>query len=271
MKKRTTTALVVTWIIGLALVIVIFGALEAVRRAFNPDKAEDDTNLRQAIKDEVFNRVSNHANHSNHMNHSNHATNNKLSVEEGMIGGLNVTSDDLVGYGESNVYSDKSDSKIYSDVAWKIKNCSTITSADVNRAVNDAVSKVRLERVRNCTSPEEKTEAIKQATDEAERRATITLTQKIKDEYCKLDCPAMKPLMMQYYDMHPVEANTRIVFNDARIPTNVDSKPTQCKYEFNYTGVPGSGSSVSKVVTKLFDFTKDRTNCVWTVSGMTDP
>jgi hypothetical protein len=257
MQKRTTTG-VVTWLIGVALVVIIFGALEAVRRAFNSDKDEDD-NLRQAIKDEVLKRV------------SNHATNNKLSVEEGMIGGLNVTSDDLVGYAESNAYSDKSDSKAYSDIAWKIKNCSTITSADVNRAVNDAVSKVRLERVRNCTSPEEKTDAINQATDEAVRQATITLTQKIKDEYCKLDCPAMKPLMMQYYDMNPVEANTRIVFNDTRIPTNVENKPNQCRYEFNYTSVPGSGSSISKVVTKLFDFTKGQTNCVWTVSGMTDP
>jgi hypothetical protein len=140
----------------------------------------------------------------------------------------------------------------------------------VNRAVNDAVSKVRLERMRNCTSPEEKTEAIKQATDEAVQKATVTLTQKIKDEYCKLDCRAMKPLMMQYYDMNPVEANTRIVFNDTRIPINVDSKPNQCEYEFNYTSVPGSGSTVSKMVTKLFNFTKGTNNCVWTVSGMTD-
>jgi hypothetical protein len=255
MQKRTTTG--VTWIFGLVLVVIIFGALEAVRRALEPE--EEDNDLRQAIKDEVLNRVSNH-----------NANNNKLSAE-GMIGGINVTSDDLVGYAESNVYSDKSDSKAYSDIAWKIKNCSTITSADVNRAVNDAVSKVRLERVRNCTSPEEKTEAIKQATDEAVRQATVTLTQKIKDEYCTLDCPAMKPLMMQYYDLNPVEANTRVVFNDARVPANIENQPTKCRYEFNYTSVPGSGSSVSKVVTKLFDFRKGQNNCVWTVSGMTDP
>lgn len=255
MQKRTTT--VVTWIIGVALVLVIFGALEAVRRALEPEPDQEDNDLREAIKHEVLNRVS-HANH------------NKLSAE-GMIGGINVTSDDLVGYGESNAYSDKSDSKAYSDIAWKIKNCSTITRADVNRAVNDAVSKVRLERVRNCTSPEEKTEAVKQATDEAVRQATVTLTQKIKDEYCRLDCPAMKHLMMQYYDLNPVEANTRVVFNDARTPTNVENQPTKCRYEFNYTSVPGSGSSVSKVVTKLFDFRKGQNNCVWTISGMTDP
>ena len=242
MQKRT-----VNWLIGLVLVIVIFGALEAVRRALEPD--EDDS-LRQAITDEVLKQVSNHVNHVNHVNH---ATNNKLSVEEGMIGGLNVTSDDLVGYAESNAYSDKSDSKAYSDIAWKIKNCSTITRADVKRAVDNAVSNVGIERA-----------------NEAVRQATIALTQKIKDEYCKLDCPAMKPLMMQYYDMNPLEANTRIVFNDARIPTNVDSSD-KCKYEFNYTSVPGSGSSINKVVTKLFNFTKGRTNCVWTVSGMTDP
>ena len=236
MQKRT-----VKWLIGLVLVIVIFGALEAVRRALEPD--EDDS-LRQAITDEVLKQVSNHVNH---------ATNNKLSVEEGMIGGLNVTSDDLVGYAESNAYSDKSDSKAYSDIAWKIKNCSTITSADVKRAVDNAVSNVGIERA-----------------NEAVRQATIALTQKIKDEYCTLDCRAMKPLMIQYYDMNPLEANTRIVFNDARIPTNVDSSD-KCKYEFNYTSVPGSGSSINKVVTKLFNFTRGRTNCVWTVSGMTDP
>jgi hypothetical protein len=228
-------------------VVIIFGALETVRRALEPDK-DDNDELRQAIKDEVLNRISNH-------NHN--ANNNKLSAE-GMIGGLNVTSDDLVGYAESNVYSDKSDSKAYSDIAWKIKNCSTITSADVNRAVNDAVSKVRLDR--DCT------EAVKQA-----RQATVTLTQEIIDNYCKLDCPAMKPLMMHYYDMNPVEANTRVVFNDARVPANIENQPTKCRYEFNYTSAPGSGSSVNKVVTKLFNFTKGQTNCVWTVSGMTDP
>lgn len=261
MQKRTTT--VVTWIIGLVLVIVIFGALEAVRRAFDPnpnEHEEEEDNIRQAIKDEVLNRVSNHANHEN-----------KLSVEEGMIGGINVTSDDLVGYSESNAYSDRSDSKAYSDIAWKIKNCSTITSADVNRAVNDAVSKVRLERVRNCTSPEEKTEAIKQATDEAVRQATVTLTQKIKDDYCKLDCPAMKPLMMQYYDTNPVEKGTRVAFDDPNVPASVENQPNKCKYQFNYTGTTTGGSSVSKVVTKLFNFTKGQNNCVWTVSGMTDP
>ena len=132
MQKRTAT--IVTWVIGLALVVVIFGALEAVRRALEPD--QEDNDLREAIKHEVLNRVSNH-------------NANKLSAE-GMIGGINVTSDDLVGYSESNAYSDKSDSKAYSDIAWKIKNCSTITSADVNRAVNDAVSKVRREQASNC-------------------------------------------------------------------------------------------------------------------------
>jgi hypothetical protein len=245
MQKRA-----VTWIIGLALVVVIFGALEAVRRALEPGEDEDD-NMRQAIKDEVLKRFEN---------------NNKLSVEEGMIGGINVTSDDLVGYAESNAYSDKSDSKIYSDVAWKIKNCSTITSADVNRAVNDAVSKVRLERMRNCTSPEEKTEAIKQATDEAVRQATVTLTQKIKDEYCKLDCRAMKPLMMQYYDMNNTDvAGSRVVHNDTTTPTPTDDQPTKCTYTFNVAG-PGFGA----VKNKLFSFTKGTNNCVWTVSGMTD-
>lgn len=122
MQKRA-----VTWIIGVALVLVIFGALEAVRRA---------------LEDDVLNRVAN----------ASHNKLNKLKKlnAEGMIGGLNVTSDDLVGYTESSAYGDKSDSKVYSDIAWKIKNCSTITNADVNRAVNDAVSKVRREQANNC-------------------------------------------------------------------------------------------------------------------------
>jgi|LauGreDrversion4_2_1035121.scaffolds.fasta_scaffold22148_5 hypothetical protein len=62
---------------------------------------------------------------------------------EGMMGGLNVTSDDLVGYAESNAYGDSSDAKMYGDISWKIKTCSTITQADLNRAVNDAVTKAK--------------------------------------------------------------------------------------------------------------------------------
>lgn len=147
--KRTTatataraTATATAWAIGICLVVVIFGAIEAVRRALEPGTEEDSNNAedretRQLIKTEVLKKLS--------------ATEapNAWSQSEGMIGGINVTSDDLVGYGESNAYSDKSDSKIYSDITWKIKNCSTITSADVNRAVNDAVSKVKREQLRN--------------------------------------------------------------------------------------------------------------------------
>ena len=266
--KRTTataTATATAWVIGIFLVIAVFGAIEAVRRALpvlGEDANPEDRETRQLIKTEVLNKLS-----------ANEVVPNAWSQSEGMIGGINVTSDDLVGYAESNAYSDKSDSKAYGDIAWKIKNCSTITGADVNRAVNDAVSKVRLERVRTCTSPEEKAEAVKQATDEAVRQATIRLTQKIKDEYCKLDCPAMKPLMMQYYDTNTNldERGTRIAFDDTRVPTNVKNNPNQCRYEFNYSGIVKGGFSVSKVVTKLFNFTKDRANCVWTVSEMTDP
>jgi hypothetical protein len=88
---------VTAWILGAVLVLVIFGAVESVRRV------------------------------------------------ETMIGGLNVTSDDLVGTAaESNAYSDKSDSKTYGDISWKIKQCSTITQADLNRAVNNAVVNARL-------------------------------------------------------------------------------------------------------------------------------
>jgi hypothetical protein len=255
--KRATA-----WVIGIFLVIAVFGAVEAVRRALTvpeEDTNAEDRETRQLIKTEVLNKLS-----------ANEVP-NAWSKPEGMIGGINVTSDDLVGYGESNAYSDKSDAKAYSDIAWKIKNCSTITTADVNRAVNAAVSKVRLERLRTCTSTEEKAEAVKQATDEAVRQATITLTQKIKDEYCKLDCPAMKSLMMQYYDMNPVERGTRTAFDDPRVPTNVENNPNQCRYEFSYSGITSGGSGVSKVVTKLFNFTKGQNNCVWKVSGMTDP
>jgi hypothetical protein len=67
-----------------------------------------------------------------------------LQKHEPMIGGLNVTSDDLVGMAESNAYSDKSDSKMYGDISWKIKQCSTITQADLNRAVNNAIVNARL-------------------------------------------------------------------------------------------------------------------------------
>ena len=85
---------------GAVLVLVLFGAVESVRRV--------------------------------------------LQKQEPMIGGLNVTSDDLVGMAESNAYSDKSDSKTYGDISWKIKQCSTITQADLNRAVNNAIVNARL-------------------------------------------------------------------------------------------------------------------------------
>lgn len=97
MKSKSVFA----WILGAVLVLVLFGALESVRRV-------------------VF-------------------------AQEPMIGGLNVTSDDLVGgMAESNAYSDKSDSKTYGDISWKIKQCSTITQADLNRAVNNAIANARL-------------------------------------------------------------------------------------------------------------------------------
>jgi hypothetical protein len=67
-----------------------------------------------------------------------------LYAKETMIGGLNVTSDDLVGLAESNAYSDKSDSKMYGDLSFKINKCSTITEADLNREVNNAIINARL-------------------------------------------------------------------------------------------------------------------------------
>lgn len=96
MKLKT----IASWILGAVLVLVLFGAVESVRRV--------------------------------------------VLAQESMIGGLNVTSDDLVGMAESNVYSDKSDSKTYGDIWWKIKQCSTITQADLNRAVNNAIVNARL-------------------------------------------------------------------------------------------------------------------------------
>lgn len=91
---------ITSWMLGAVLVLVLFGAVESVRRV--------------------------------------------LQKQEPMIGGLNVTSDDLVGMAESNAYSDKSDSKMYGDISWKIKQCSTITQADLNRAVNNAIVNARL-------------------------------------------------------------------------------------------------------------------------------
>ena len=73
----------------------------------------------------------------------------RVVQQETMIGGLNVTSDDLVGMAESNVFSDKSDSKTYGDISWKIKQCSTITQADLNREVNNAIVNARLSCRRN--------------------------------------------------------------------------------------------------------------------------
>ena len=96
------------WTLAVLLVLAMCGVLEAVRRAL----AHQSQDLNKTVK-------------------------------ESMVGGLNVTSDDLAGYAESNAYSDTSDSKIYGDISWKIKNCSTITQADLNRAVNEAVVKTK--------------------------------------------------------------------------------------------------------------------------------
>lgn len=104
MKLKSVTV----WILGTVLVLIIFGAIESVRRVVFADQLQIQ------------------------------------SQQEPMIGGLNVTSDDLVGMAESNVYSDKSDSKTYGDISWKIKQCSTITEADLNREVNNAIVNARL-------------------------------------------------------------------------------------------------------------------------------
>lgn len=101
---------VTAWILGAFLVLVLFGAVESVHRVVFADQPQSQTQ----------------------------------SQQEPMIGGLNVTSDDLVGMAESNVYSDKSDSKTYGDISWKIKQCSTITQDDLNRAVNNAIVNARL-------------------------------------------------------------------------------------------------------------------------------
>ncbi len=117
---------VTAWTLGTLLVLVIFGALGAAAEAIrsNPNQS------RQQQQPNEGKRKSNSKSKSSF-------------IMEGMMGGLNVTSDDLVGYAESNAYSDSSDAKIYGDISWKIKNCSTITQADLNRAVNDAVTKAK--------------------------------------------------------------------------------------------------------------------------------
>ena len=109
---------VTSWTLAVLLVLVICGALGAVQQAVTTAAA----------------RARNKNNNNNNKVHN---------VKESMVGGLNVTSDDLVGYAESNGYSDTSDSKLYGDISWKIKNCSTITQTDLDRAVNDAVVKTQ--------------------------------------------------------------------------------------------------------------------------------
>lgn len=106
---------VTAWTLGTLLVLVIFGALGAVSEVLRVKRRQQEQKQDPVPK----------------------------PMMEGMMGGLNVTSDDLVGYAESNAYNDSSDSKIYGDLSWKIKNCSTITQADLNRAVNDAVTKTK--------------------------------------------------------------------------------------------------------------------------------
>jgi hypothetical protein len=127
---------VTAWTLGALLVLVIFGALGAAAEALRANPNHRHRQHRQPRQPNEEKRKSNSNSNSN-------SNPNPKFIMEGMTGGLNVTSDDLVGYAESNAYSDSGDAKMYGDISWKIKKCSTITQADLNRAVNDAVTKAK--------------------------------------------------------------------------------------------------------------------------------
>ena len=54
------------------------------------------------------------------------------SYKEGMLFGVNATSDDLLNY------TDSADADITNQIKWKIRECSAITQRDLDTAVADA-------------------------------------------------------------------------------------------------------------------------------------
>jgi hypothetical protein len=54
------------------------------------------------------------------------------SFKEGMMFGVDATSDDLLSY------TDSADADIGNAIKWKVKKCSTITQQDLDTAVADA-------------------------------------------------------------------------------------------------------------------------------------
>ena len=65
------------------------------------------------------------------------------SFKEGMMFGVDATSDDLLNY------TDSADADITDAIKWKIKKCSTITQLDLDTAVADAKRVQRINDSRN--------------------------------------------------------------------------------------------------------------------------
>jgi len=69
------------------------------------------------------------------------------SFKEGMMFGVDATSDDLLNY------TDSPDADIRNDIKWKIRKCSTITQQDLDNAVADARRVQQINDSRNFTAP----------------------------------------------------------------------------------------------------------------------
>jgi len=67
---------------------------------------------------------------------------------EGMMFGFDATSDDLMGG-----YMDNPDADIKNEIRWKVKQCSTITPADLKRSVDEAKRTQKFNDARNFIAP----------------------------------------------------------------------------------------------------------------------
>lgn len=67
---------------------------------------------------------------------------------EGMMFGFDTTSDDLTGG-----YMDNADADIKNEIRWKVTQCSTITPADLKRAVDEAKRTQKFNDARNFIAP----------------------------------------------------------------------------------------------------------------------
>lgn len=69
----------------------------------------------------------------------------RTRTTEGMMFGFDATSDDL--------YADNADADIKNEIRWKVKQCSTITPADLKRAVDEAKRTQKFNDARNFIAP----------------------------------------------------------------------------------------------------------------------